>query len=41
VLVTVPAAGAPAGSQAVRFIVLDDAGREAATHGSVFVGPAH
>jgi cytochrome c oxidase accessory protein FixG len=41
VLVTVPAAGAPAGSQAVQFIVLDDAGREAVTHGSVFVGPAH
>jgi polyferredoxin len=41
VLVTVPAAGAPAGSQTVQFIVLDETGRETATHGSVFVGPAH
>ena len=41
VLVTVPAAIAPAGSQPVQFIVLDETGREIAAHDSVFVGPAH
>jgi len=39
VLVTVPAASAPAGSQPVEFVVRDEAGRESATHESVFIGP--
>jgi cytochrome c oxidase accessory protein FixG len=38
-LVTVPIAAAPSGSQPITFVVRDDAGRETATHESVFVGP--
>lgn len=41
VLVTVPATRAPSGSQTVQFVVRDEIGQETATHGSVFVGPAH
>ncbi len=41
VLVTVPAKEAPRGSQTIEFVVHDETGRETATHGSVFVGPAH
>ncbi len=40
VFVTVPARAAPAGSHSVEFAVRDTAGRERATHGAVFVGPA-
>ena len=39
VLVTVPAAKAPAGSLPISFFAVDDAGREIATHESAFVGP--
>jgi polyferredoxin len=39
VLVTVPAASAPAGSQPVEFVIRDAAGRDAAAHESAFVGP--
>jgi cytochrome c oxidase accessory protein FixG len=39
ILVTVPAASAPSGSQPIEFIVRDESGHETAAHGSVFVGP--
>ena len=39
VLVTIPAAKAAAGSLPISFFVVDDGGREIATHESVFVGP--
>jgi len=38
ILVTVPAASSPSGSQPIEFIVRDESGHET-THGSVFVGP--
>jgi cytochrome c oxidase accessory protein FixG len=40
-LVTVPAAAAPSGSQPLEFVVRDVAGQATATHASVFVGPTH
>jgi len=40
VLVTLPAAAAPSGSQPIEFVVRDGTGRETATHSSVFIGPS-
>ena len=40
IFLTVPAGSAPSGSASVTFAVRDPAGRERATHGAVFVGPA-
>jgi hypothetical protein len=39
VLVTIPAAKAPAGSTPISFFVVDDSGREITVHESAFVGP--
>ena len=39
VLVTVPAASAPSGSQAIDFLIRSEDGRERARHDAVFVGP--
>jgi cytochrome c oxidase accessory protein FixG len=40
VLLTVPSDKAPSGSAPIDFVVIDQSGRDIATHESVFVGPA-
>jgi cytochrome c oxidase accessory protein FixG len=41
IFLTVPAGAAPAGSKPIELTVRDATGRQRASHGAVFVGPAH